>query len=97
MRGIARDLNVSRWRVAQVIARQQSLRDGSSDDPIHTELPKPASRRSSKLDQFDTRISQLLARYPNITVTRMLHAPSKGRLRWRRLQIGETYPIPLRG
>jgi transposase len=71
MRGIARDLNVSRWRVKRVIQQQQAARNNNSSSPAGSELPTPASRRSSKLDEFDSRIHQLLERYPNITVTRI--------------------------
>ena len=72
MRGIARDLGVSRWRVARVVRSQQASRDDASAGPVNSDLPTPASRRASKLDQFETKISQLLERYPNMTVTRIL-------------------------
>ena len=77
MRGIARDLNVSRWRVTRIIHQYQSSRDDPSGAPLHADLPRPASSRSSKLDKFETRISQLLERYPKITVTRMLQELQK--------------------
>ena len=72
LRGIARDLNVSRWRVTRVIRQQQARRDDPAAGPIHADLPTPAAPRSSMLDAFEPRIRQLLERYPNITATRML-------------------------
>jgi len=72
LRGIARDLNVSRWRVTRVVRQQQARRDDSAAGPAHSELPAPAATRSSMLDAFETRIRQLLERYPNLTVTRVL-------------------------
>lgn len=72
LRGIARDLNVSRWRVTRVIRQQQARRDDPTAGPIHADLPRPAAPRSSLLDAFEPRIRQLLERYPSITATRML-------------------------
>lgn len=72
LRGIARDLNVSRWRVTRVIRQQQARRDDLAAVPIHADLPSPAAPRPSLLDTFEPRIRQLLERYPNITATRML-------------------------
>jgi transposase len=77
MRGIARDLNVSRWRVKQVIQQQQASRNDPSARPAGSELPAPAASRSSKLDKFETLIRQLLQRYPKITVTRILEELKK--------------------
>ena len=77
LRGIARDLNVSRWRVTRIIHQHQASRDDPSSAPVHADLPRPASSRVSKLDEFETRISQLLERYPKITVTRMLEELQK--------------------
>ena len=77
MRSIARDLAVSRWRVARVIRTQQASRDGLSSIPVNSQLPTPVSSRSSKLDGFDSKIQQLLDRYPNITVTRILEELQK--------------------
>jgi transposase len=68
LRGIARDLNVSRWRVKRVIQQQQARRE----DPDAAVLPAPAAAGSSMLDAFEPRIRQLLERYPNLTVTRLL-------------------------
>lgn len=72
MRSIARELRVSRWRVARVIGQHQTLREDPSAGPANRDLPRPASHYCSKLDEFETKIGQLLERYPNITVTRIL-------------------------
>ena len=77
MRGIARDLNVSRWRVKRVIQQQQASRRDAAAGPVNSELPAPVTSRSSKLDKFETMISHLLERYPKITVTRMLEELKK--------------------
>jgi transposase len=68
MRGIARDLKISRWQVTNVIRSQQTARDDAS---ANRAIAQPASQRKSKLDPFETKISQLLTRYPNITATRV--------------------------
>ncbi len=72
MRSIARELNISRWRVTSVIQQHQTLRDDPSAGPANSQLPAPASHYSSKLDEFEAKIGGLLQRYPNITVTRIL-------------------------
>ena len=72
MRSIARELTISRWRVTSVIQQHQTLRDDPSAGPANSQLPAPASHYSSKLDEFEAKIGGLLARYPNITVTRIL-------------------------
>jgi transposase len=72
MRSIAREMNVSRWRVARAIQQHQARRDDASGGPVNRELPTPVSHYASKLDQFEAKIGQLLERYPNITVTRIL-------------------------
>jgi len=77
MRSIARDLNVSRWRVAHTIRQHQASRDDLPAGPVNSELPTPTSLRSSKLDEFEGMISKLLARYPNITATRLLEELKK--------------------
>jgi len=68
MRGIARDLGVSRWRVRRVVQAHLAARD---DGTLSPDLPQPAAQRKSKLDAFQTKISQLLARYPEITAIRV--------------------------
>jgi len=63
-RSIARTLGVSRGAVARAVAGQQAAREGNDHS---------ASRsRSSLLDEFEETIGQWLARYPDITVARLL-------------------------
>jgi transposase len=69
IRGIARDLGVSRHRVCGVINEQQQAREVESLTP---ELPRPSAKRSSKLDDYEATIQRLLARYPNMKATRIL-------------------------
>jgi hypothetical protein len=71
MRGIARELGISRWHVERTIGRHRSARDCDSGVPVNAELPAAATVRSSKLDTFQAQIVQLLARYPNMTATRV--------------------------
>ena len=68
MRGIARDLGISRRRVSQVIRQQRRAREVES---LTDELPRPRKNSSSKLDGFKDTIQELLNRYPEMTVTRM--------------------------
>lgn len=69
MRGIAESLGVNRKRVAKIIREHRAARESGSSP---ADLPKPPRRRGSKLDPFEESLQQLLARYPNITVVRML-------------------------
>lgn len=69
LRGIARDLGISRHRVSRTIDRHQRSRDSGV---THPDLPRRRGRRKSKLDPFQDAMEQLLARYPNITAKRML-------------------------
>ena len=69
IRGIARDLGISRRRVSRAIGLQQQAREVESVTP---ELPRPAKKRSSKLDAFDETIQRLLDRYSDMTVTRVM-------------------------
>ena len=71
MRGIARELGISRWRVERTIGSHRSARDRDSGVPVNAELPAAVILRSSKLDTFRAQIVQLLARYPNMTATRV--------------------------
>ena len=68
MRGIAGDLGISRHRVARTIRHHQQSRDSGG---THPDLPQRRGRRKSKLDPFEDALEQLLARYPNMTATRM--------------------------
>ena len=66
IRRIAEDLGVARQTVRDVIHRWQAER---TDPEASTTLPE---RRPSLLDAHDDTIRQLLQRYPEITVTRLL-------------------------
>ncbi len=65
MRRIARELNIARDTVQSVIRRWEADRAGRDS-------PAPAARRPSLVDPFHDTIRQLLERYPNITVQRVL-------------------------
>jgi transposase len=71
MRGIARELGVSRWRVERTIALNNSARSADSALPVNAELPKARTNRSSKLDEYIPAIEQMLERYPNMTAVRI--------------------------
>lgn len=68
IRGIARDLGISRKRVARVLAAHQQARTCATP---HPELPHLPHRRGSQLDPFLPSLQELLARYPNITAIRL--------------------------
>ena len=70
MRSIARTMNISRGAVSRAIAAWQAARE-PADSGAPTSLPS-RRRRRSLLDPFAETIEQLLARYPNITVERLL-------------------------
>jgi len=76
MRSIARELGISRWRVTRVIRQHEAARQDSAG-PVNAQLPVPPASRPSKLDPFEAFISQLLERYPKITVTRILEELKK--------------------
>jgi transposase len=65
IRRIAEDLDLARQTVRDAIVRWEAERTGP------TALPTPR-RRASVLDAYDAAIRQLLQRYPDITVTRLL-------------------------
>ena len=71
LRGIARDLAVTRWRVTRVIRRHRATRSEASLDSSNSALPAAGRQRGSKLDAFESAILQLLKRYPHITATRV--------------------------
>lgn len=62
-RAISRLLGLSRATVKRVLSHHESERSGQ--EPT-------SSRRPSLLDSYETVIGELIARYPDITVTRML-------------------------
>src|SRR6266404_5545180 len=67
MRAIARALGVSRGAVARALVGVRVQRDGQA-----TALPKPAKRRGSILDAYESLLKDLLAKYPNLTGERAL-------------------------
>jgi transposase len=71
LRGIARDLAVSRWQVAETIRRHQAARADGPVDSTNSALNAPTASRASKLDAFEPLMDQLLERYPGITATRL--------------------------
>lgn len=71
LRAIARELGISRWRVARTIGRYQAARTDDESTLVASALPSPPGHRASKLDDFDVTIQRLLERYPQITVTRI--------------------------
>lgn len=77
IRGIASDLQLGRAAIASVIrqhiAQTQSI---DSDSPPACFGPIPLARKS-KLDPFLDSLTQLLARYPNITAQRAFEELSK--------------------
>jgi transposase len=67
MRRIAPDLHLSRKTVSQVIAEQQQRRTAGT-----TGLPAPRQTRGSLVDPYETALREYLARYPDISVVRLL-------------------------
>jgi len=67
-RALARALGVSRNTVKAMLSAQETARDAP-----HTALPAPAARlpRASKVDAYQGRVLELLARYPDITAQRV--------------------------
>jgi len=77
LRGIARDLSLSRWRASQTIRRHQAARADASVDSSNSALPAARRRRGSKLDAFEPIVVQLLKRYPHMTATRVFEELKK--------------------
>jgi len=74
VRSIARELNLTRYQVTRIIAKQTQGRDAEvaiQNDTPPESLGRPAKRYRSKLDPFTDQIAQLLERYPKITSTRV--------------------------
>jgi transposase len=67
MRGIARDLGISRGTVAKVIAEHQQQRATGV-----TDLPASRQRRGSQVDCYEDKLREYLARYPDMTAIRLL-------------------------
>lgn len=68
MRGIAKELGLSRVTVRRTLERHETER---THGPTHPDLPSPAERRGSLLDRFGGKIDELIARYPDITAVRL--------------------------
>jgi transposase len=66
IRRIARQLGISRHQVARVLAAHQADRERGSRGA----LPRSKQKRASRLDEYEERLAQLVARYPNITAVR---------------------------
>lgn len=69
-RGIARDLGISRKRVARVLRAHRQGRESGGTRAGELSAAKP--RGSRVLAKFETAIGELLERYPEITVVRLL-------------------------
>jgi transposase len=67
VRRIASSLRISRRTVHKALGLIEQARKGSSDG-----TPRIAMPRASKLDAHESAIAELLARYPNISVRRIL-------------------------
>jgi transposase len=105
IRGIARDLGISRWSVTRTLALNQSQRSDVAEAPVNTRLPKAKTKRRSKLDQYQSTIEQLLERYPRITARRVFEElKSRGynggfttvREKVKSLRIRPTSPLTVR-
>jgi transposase len=96
IRRIAEDLDLARQTVRNAIHRWQAERTGPE---ASTTLPVP-QRRSSVLDAHDDTIRQLLKRYPDITVTRLLEELRAkgftGRYTTLRMRVKQLRPRPTR-
>ena len=71
-RQIARELQVTRWRVARVLQQHQAARNEASAVPAGSDLPRPPVRRGSQLDAWEPTLRQWLERYPDMTAKRVL-------------------------
>jgi transposase len=77
-RRITRQLDVSRWKVAEIVAGFERDRAPESPKaPIPANLERPTGKRGSKLDAWEPQLRELLQRYPNITATRMFEELAK--------------------
>ena len=66
IRGIARQLGISRHQVSRFLAAHQADRDEGSRGA----LPRPKQKRASNLDAYEESLVQLLERYPDLTAVR---------------------------
>lgn len=69
-RGIARDLGINRKRVARVLRDYRKGRDGGGKRAGELAVAEPSGSRV--LAEYETAIGELLTRYPDITVVRLL-------------------------
>ena len=69
MRGISKDLQLSRHTVSRVLRQHTADR---REGPSSADSPGPSESRTSKLDAHDTKIRNLLERYPKITAKRIM-------------------------
>ncbi len=67
MRRIAQSLRISRGRVRRVLQEVEHARTVGATQG----LPEPVLHRGSQLDAYETAITDLLARYPDITAQRV--------------------------
>jgi transposase len=67
MRRIAQSLQISRGRVRRVLDQVEHARAVGTTQG----LPQPMLRRGSQLDAYETAVTDLLARYPDITAQRV--------------------------
>jgi transposase len=65
IRQIARDLGLARNTVSKVLAQVHAQRASDADEPR-------LRRRSRRLDQYESIVQELLARYPELTAVRLL-------------------------
>ena len=68
VRRIALSLGVSRRTVHRALGQIEQARGGGSPE----RAPRPVTARASKLDAYEPAIADLLARYPDISVRRIL-------------------------
>jgi transposase len=68
VRAIARELGISRHRVARVLAQVAAQRSGPE---LLLNVPPPPQRRASLLDAYEPVLRELLARYPDMTAVRL--------------------------
>ncbi|MDP6558128.1 MAG: IS21 family transposase [Pirellulaceae bacterium] len=77
LRGIARDLSLSRWQVSRAVREHQAARAEGPVDASNSALPAAPESRGSKLDVFESTIGELLKRYPQMTATRIFEELKK--------------------
>ena len=77
-RQIAKQLGISRWKVAAIVAAYTLGRDAEvPEDHPPASLGTAPQKRASKLDAFEPQLQDLLRRYPRITATRLFEELKK--------------------